>query len=93
MLKIDKDLESRVLAAIRDRLALDADSKVCIQSIDVDEERAEIRIVLLIETANSPEQIADRYFGMTGKIREALGETWQEYFPIITPLVGNGANA
>jgi len=92
-MKIDDTLRTRLLATIRDRLALDAHSIVNIESIEIDEERREIRIRLSIETEAPPSRIAEGYFGLTGRVKETLGERWGSYFPIITPSINVARHA
>ncbi len=83
----EAELEQRIKDLITDRLGEDLDAIISIESIEIIEADSEIRILVEIKTDESPEKLAKRYFGLTGKVREALGERWGEYFPVITPNI------
>lgn len=89
----DKDLEGRVVDLIKEKLGRDLNAQIFIESIEVLEADSEIRIFVRIETDTAPEELAKRYFGLTGRVREALGERWRDYFPVITPSIGHAAHA
>lgn len=84
---VDQQIVESITRTIRERLALDGDSTVSVDSISVDEQNSEIRIHLLIRTEAEPRVIAAGYFGLTGKVRAALGEKWSDFFPVISPTI------
>jgi len=84
-MSIEGHLEAEVLKVIRENLDLGDRGDVEIRSISVDEAEGEIRIVLDIHTGEDPSRVAKGYFGLTGQVREALGDKWRGYFPVITP--------
>ena len=90
---IDKELRERLQALIVGRLGDNLSADITIESISVSDAAKEIHIVVRIMTEAQPEEIADRYFGLTGKVRETLGEKWNRFFPIITPNIGHSVNA
>lgn len=92
-MRFDSDLENRIADLIREKLGQDLRAQISIESFEVVEEDAEIRILVHIETDASPEELADRYFGLTGRVRDALGDRWRDYFPVITPSIGHAAHA
>ena len=53
----------------------------------------EIRLVFTIETDADPELIGRRFFGLTDKVRTALGDDWRGYFPILQSEIDRGAAA
>ena len=89
---IDKSAEESLQAIIAKQFGAAATS-VEIVSIDVDDERSEIRILVAIDTDAKPQELAENYFGLTGTVREALGEKWRGFFPVITPHIGIGEHA
>lgn len=92
-MNLEKQLEERLQAVIAQRLGENLSADIRIESISVSEAREEIHIVVRIETNEAPEEIADRYFGLTGKVRETLGEKWNRFFPVITPHITHHVNA
>ena len=90
---LDKVVAEAVLDVIRSKFDLDAASKIDVTSIEVDHDEHKIRIELLITTTESPELLAKSYFGLTGKVREALGSDWSGFFPVITPQFNSGLHA
>lgn len=90
---LESDLESRIVNLIKEKLGHNLNAQVIIESIEVLEADSEIRISVRIETDTAPEELAKRYFGLTGRVREALGDRWRDYFPVITPSIGNSAHA
>ena len=85
----EAELEARIKELIAERLGENLNATVTIESIEVIEADSEIRIVVEIKTDVAPEILAKRYFGLTGKVREALGDKWGAYFPVITPNIEN----
>jgi len=86
---LDNVVADDILKAVRSNFDLEAVSKIEVTSIEVDQEEQEIRIELLITTTERPEVLAKSYFGLTGKVREALGDNWSGFFPVITPRFNN----
>ena len=83
-MQIDERLQEEVERTIRKRFGKTA-SKIKITSMEVDEDISEVRIVVEIETSATPEVLADKYYGLTGRVRDTLGHEWRHFFPIITP--------
>ena len=90
---LDKVVTNEILKAIRSKFDLDAASKIEVKSIEIDQDERKIWIELLITTTESPEVLAKSYFGLTGKVREALGSDWSGFFPVITPQFNTGLHA
>ena len=93
-MQVNDELRAELQRLIASKLGGSEVESLSIESIDVIENKREIRIVVKIKTkegAADAATIADRYFGLTGKVREALGESWNEFFPIITPKFGQAA--
>lgn len=86
-MSFEANLEQHIKDLIMARLGEDLDAVILIESIEIIEANSEIRILVDIKTNESPEKLAKRYFGLTGKVREALGDRWGEYFPVITPNI------
>lgn len=91
-MEIDKNAIIALRKIIADQLGAAAKSAE-ILSINVDDERSEIRIVVAIQSDAKPQDLAEGYFGLTGSVREALGERWRGFFPVITPHIGIGEHA
>jgi hypothetical protein len=91
--KLDKLLSERILEVIRSKFDLDAESEIDVTSIQVDKDELKIHIELLITTTARPELLAKSYFGLTGKVREALGSDWSGFFPVITPKINSDMHA
>lgn len=92
-MQINEALTSEIESVIAQRFEHMDVQKVTIESIEVIEDRLELRIVVLIETTADSETLADSYFGLTRRVKSALGETWRDFFPVITPIIGNEAHA
>lgn len=90
---LDEGMANEVLAVIRSKFALDAASEIEITSIQIDRDEHKILIELMITTTERPKDLAKSYFGLTGKVREALGSDWSGFFPVITPQIHTGAHA
>ena len=91
--KLDQHMTDEVLNVIRNRLNLDQASDISLVSIEVDADAHKIVFELVINTSERPEVLAKRYFGLTGKVREALGSDWHGFFPVITPQINSAAHA
>lgn len=90
---LDNVVANEIVNVIRSKFDLDAASKIEVTSIEIDHDEHKIRIELLITTTESPELLAKSYFGLTGKVREALGSDWSGFFPVITPQFNSGLHA
>ncbi|MBC6402649.1 MAG: hypothetical protein GDA39_03475 [Hyphomonadaceae bacterium] len=90
---LDEDVVDRILEVIRSRFNLPSASDIKVNSIEVDQEEQRICMDLLIKTNKSPEALAEDYFGLTSRVREALGNDWSGFFPIITPQFRSGLYA
>ena len=66
---------------------------VVLESIGIYEDKEEIRLVFTIETDADPEMIGRCFFGLTDKVRKALGDDWREYFPILQSEIDRGVAA
>jgi len=82
-----------ITKAIKARFNLDGLTGIEVKSIEVDQIEHKILIELVITTSERPEALAKSYFGLTGKVREALGTNWSEFFPVITPQFSTGLHA
>lgn len=91
--KLDGALADQIIGVIRSKFDLDAASKIEVKSIEVDQDEHKILIELVITTTTRPELLAKSYFGLTGKVREALGADWSGFFPVITPQINSGIHA
>ena len=83
-MRIDDKLRRKVKKTIRKTFGKTA-SKIEITSMEVDEDISEIRMVVAIETSATPEVLADKFYRLTGRVRDTLGHEWRNFFPIITP--------
>lgn len=90
---LDQGLIEDISNAIKIKFNLDATSDIQVTSIEVDQDEQKIRIELLITTTERPAVLAKSYFGLTGKVREALGPGWSGFFPVITPQINSGVHA
>jgi len=90
---LDKVMADDILDVIRSKFNLDAASDIKVTSIEIDQDEHKIRIELLITTTERPEALAKNYFGLTGKVREALGSDWSGFFPVITPQFNSSLHA
>lgn len=91
--ELDKVVTDEILEVIRSKFDLDASSDIQVTSIEIDQDELKIRIELLITTTERPEALAKSYFGLTGKVREALGADWSGFFPVITPQFNTSLHA
>ena len=90
---LDKVMTDEILNVIRLKFDLDAASDIKVTSIEIDQDEQKIRIEILITTTERPEELAKSYFGLTGKVREALGSDWSGFFPVITPQFNSALHA
>lgn len=92
-MKIDEAIMERVKQAIIDRFDYGVVKDVRLESIEILEDEEEIKLVFTIETEADPEMIGERFFGLTDKVRTALGEDWRGYFPILQSEIDRGVAA
>ncbi|WP_157932960.1 hypothetical protein [Roseovarius salinarum] len=92
-MQVDNDLKERVRHAIIDRFEPGVIRDVRLESIEIDEDEEEIRLIFTIETDADPGMIGRRFFGLTDKVRKALGEDWRGYFPILQSEIDRGVAA
>ena len=90
---LDQVVADEIFEVIRSKFNLDQASSIEVKSIEVDHDEHKIRIELLITTTESPELLAKSYFGLTGKVRKALGSDWSGFFPVITPQINSDVHA
>ena len=90
---LDKVMADQILEVIRSKFDLKTVSDIEITSIEIDREEHKIRIDLMITTTETPEVLAQNYFGLTGTVRKALGADWSGFFPVITPQFNSGVHA
>lgn len=89
----DDAMTAELLEVIRTKFDLDNVSDIQVTSVEIDQDEQKIRIELMITTTQRPEALAKGYFGLTGKVREALGSDWSGFFPVITPQFSNNLHA
>ena len=87
--RLDEVVEKKIKQTICEKFNLDAASEIVVPSIEVDHVEHKIRIEVLITTNERPEALAKSYFGLTGKVRDALGSDWSGFFPVITPQINS----
>lgn len=92
--EIEQGLDERLRMLIRDRLG----GRDVVRSVRlVATEKEEDRLTLLIEVEIAPDAdptaLADAYFGLTSKVRKAMGARLSDVFPVITPRFDQGAHA
>lgn len=90
---LNKVVKEQITRVIREKFNLDANSVIEVSSIEIDQNEHKIRIEILITTTERPEELAKGYFGLTGKVRDALGSDWSGFFPVITPQINSGMHA
>lgn len=90
---LSTELNKTIADVIIKRLKDGLDADVTVKSIVVSENTLEITIEVEIQTAAKPEDVASRYFGLTGRVRDALGERWRDFYPVITPTFTEGTHA
>lgn len=92
-MELTDEIRSQLLKAISEKFALEDVENVDVTSLEVDEQKREIRIVLSITADSEPKSVADGYFGLTGRVRKVLGKEWGDFFPVITPRISNDVHA
>jgi len=92
-MEIDEDLKNRVRQAIINRFDRGVIKDVCVESVEILEDEEEIRLVFTIQTDADPATIGEGFFGLTDKVRSALGEELRSYFPILQSEIDRGVAA
>jgi len=96
-MNLPSDLEEffmkSVTKVIQERFNVDGVTDIKVLSIELDKDEQKIRIEFSITTSEKPEQIAENYFGLTGKVRDALGAQWSGFFPVMTPQINTEIHA
>lgn len=92
-MEFDNTVIEKVKQAIIGRFDEGVVKNVRLESIEVFEDEEEIKLIFTIETDADPELIGKRFFGLTDKVRTALGEDWRGYFPILQSEIDRGAAA
>lgn len=93
--RVPPELKDQIRKAIWDRLGRDLVREIELRAIDVDEDEEEIRFVvrLVIGSDEDAERLGKRFFGLTDKVRQALGKDWHRYFPILQTEIDHGKAA
>ena len=89
-------LKELLMTVLQEKFPAEMISEISLESFDVDPEAGEIRIVLKVSTEVAPEDFADEYFGLTRLMQRKFrdkSEALSNYFPIITPVFGQGVHA
>lgn len=89
-------LADLLVAVLKENFPDEVISELKVESIEMDREAGEIRIVLHVGTEVAPEKFAEGYFGLTSRLQRSVREkapTLSDFFPIITPEFGQGVHA
>lgn len=90
-------LDDKVLENVRQAIMNCFDPGVIkdvrLEAVEVSEDDDEIRLVFTIETDADPKMIGRGFFGLTDKVRTALGDEWRGYFPILQSEIDRGVAA
>ncbi|MCY4260882.1 MAG: hypothetical protein OXC91_11530 [Rhodobacteraceae bacterium] len=78
--QISEDLAKKISELIENQLSEGLDIDVAVRSIDVIADDMDIIFKVAISKHAEPDQIAQRYFHLTGQVRDALGEKWGDFF-------------
>lgn len=84
---VDDPILDKLKSLIKERLTAGIEADVRIESVDINADDEEIRIVVIIETSATSAEIGERFYGLTRHLREGLNDDLHDYFPIITPRV------
>lgn len=86
---LSDEIKDRVLAALRDRFDARLVRNIRLDSVEIDDDEGELRLVFTIEMVPDADagEIGRRYFGLTDQVRTALGNDWRGYFPILRPRI------
>lgn len=91
-MQLPETLEARLRELIEAQLGAGISADISVLSFEVVEDRLELDIVVEIKDGE-PEEIASRYFGLTGKVRDQLQDRWVDFFPVITPKFAHSGHA
>lgn len=86
-----EQLEETILCAIKDQFNMENVEDPQIESFEMDYLEDKIRIAFSVKIKGQKEEeelkkLAEKYLGLTGKVRSALsGDKYEDYFPILTP--------
>ncbi len=83
-------------AVITEKFPAEMIKEIEIKSVEFNEEVGEIRVELAISMHVEPEDFAHEYFGLTNFLRRSLKDKQPSlggFFPVITPVFGQGAHA
>ena len=92
-MQIDDKLQSEIEQIIISRFGEGVVENIEIQSVEIFETTAEIKIVVTFEASADLKAVADGYFGLTRMIRSVFDAEWGDVFPVITPVIGREAHA
>jgi len=95
-MEISKELKDLLSAVLKEKFPAEMISEIALDDVTVDQEAGEIRIILTVSTQVEPEAFADEYFGLTHLIQRKFKDRSTDlsnFFPIITPVFGQGAHA
>lgn len=90
------ELKELLAKALEEKFPAEMISEIDLESIQVDHDAGEIRIVLNISTQVKPEEFAKGYFGLTNLVQrrfEDNSSALSDFFPIITPVFGQRMHA
>lgn len=95
-MELPSGLKELLINVLQEKFPAEMISEISLESFDLDQDAGEIRIVLKVSTDIAPEDFADEYFGLTRLMQRKFrdkSEALSNYFPIITPVFGQGAHA
>ena len=87
-MKFPTELKELLTAVLQERFPKEMIAEIKLESIDVDHDAGEIRIVLEIGTEIPPEKFAEGYFGLTNLVQSKFSDVRSPlsgFFPIISP--------
>ena len=90
------ELKGLLSAVLKEKFPAEMISEFTLESVEIDRDAGEIRIVLKVSTDVAPEDFAEEYFGLTNLVQrkfKAKSAALSDFFPIITPVFGQGAHA
>jgi hypothetical protein len=95
-MEITAELKELLTTVLNEKFPAEMISEISLDDVTVDQEAGEIRIVLTVSTQVEPEDFADQYFGLTHLMQRKFRDrsaALSNFFPIITPVFGQGAHA
>lgn len=93
---IPLELKDFLSTVLKEKFPEEMISEISLDDVTVDHEAGEIRITLTVSTQIAPEDFADEYFGLTHLMQRKFKDrsaALSSFFPIITPVFGQGAHA